>query len=460
MPRLLALLFLTCLTTTAALAQPVAGWRNDGSGIYPDATVVTEWSPDNNVLWKTPMPAWGNACPVVMGDRIFVTAEPFTLVCVDANTGAILWQRSHAYTDLVAPEEVPALEAAIEDGRDKLERMRRTQQRTRRVKQQLQDAPDDEALKSELAELEQTAAELREAAASYENAWYRLPDTHETNGYASATPVTDGRYVAAVFGNGVVACYDMDGNKQWALIVEKPTHVWGHSASPAICGERLLVHIKGVTCLDLATGEQIWQTAVPENWGSLALTTVQDTPLVITSRGDILRVSDGVAVARSLFSLDYNSPTVSGDVVYFAQHGGPAIKLGALDGDTLETQVLWHMTPHQERYYASPVIHNGRVYVYQQQGRFTAIDAQTGQSLYEQQLDLHGDVAYPSPALAGDLLLCSSDNGTTAVIRPGEGSAEVLAVNRLEPFRGSPVAVGNRLYIRGHSNLYCIGATQ
>jgi outer membrane protein assembly factor BamB len=444
--------------TTALAAGPVTGWRNDGGGIYPDATPLTTWSPESNILWKTQLPAWGNSSPVLVGDRIVVTAEPYTLLCLDANTGAVLWQRNHDYTDLVAADEGPAIQQAIQEGQQKQGEMRKAQQRIRRLKQTLQDTPDDEAAKTELAGLEKTVADLQATLQPYADAWYRVPDTRPENGYASATPVSDGERVAAVFGNGVVACYDLEGNRLWARVVEKPTHVWGHSTSPVISGSSLLVHIKNVTSLDISTGAQLWQTAAPEIWGSLALTTVGETPIVITAKGDALRVSDGVVLARSVASLEYGTPTVAGDVVYFAEMNGKAIKLGALNGDVLETSVLWQMTPRKDRYYASPVISDGLVYVCNQAGLLTVVDASSGQTVYEQPLDLGGAV-YPSPTLAGGLLFISSDNGTTAVIRPGR-TFELVGTNNLEPFRGSAVFSGGRQYIRGQQNMICIGAAQ
>jgi hypothetical protein len=60
--------------------------------------------------------------------------------------------------------------------------------------------------------------------------------------------------------------------------------------------------------------------------------------------------------------------------------------------------------------------------------------------------------------MAGEHIFVSSDNGTTAVITPGREYNEV-ARNTLEEFRASPVFVGDRLYIRGVENFYCIGET-
>ena len=39
----------------------------------------------------TPMPDIGVACPIVVGERIYVTSEPADLICLDKKTGRILW---------------------------------------------------------------------------------------------------------------------------------------------------------------------------------------------------------------------------------------------------------------------------------------------------------------------------------------------------------------------------------
>ena len=75
-----------CLSVAPdARADSPQGWRRNGSGVYPNTDPPLEWSVDNNVLWKAPMPARSNALPVLTGDRIFVCAEPFTLICLDGH---------------------------------------------------------------------------------------------------------------------------------------------------------------------------------------------------------------------------------------------------------------------------------------------------------------------------------------------------------------------------------------
>jgi outer membrane protein assembly factor BamB len=57
-----------------------------------------QWDPAG-ALWKTVLPGQGHASPIVWGDCVLtVTALPATrervLLCLDRNTGRILWQRT------------------------------------------------------------------------------------------------------------------------------------------------------------------------------------------------------------------------------------------------------------------------------------------------------------------------------------------------------------------------------
>src|SRR3954451_17278076 len=67
-------------TVIALLLQLAAGARAgdwpmfrgpDGNGISAEKGLPLEWGPDRNVRWNVPLPAPGNSCPVVSGDRVF-----------------------------------------------------------------------------------------------------------------------------------------------------------------------------------------------------------------------------------------------------------------------------------------------------------------------------------------------------------------------------------------------------
>ncbi|MCX7590997.1 MAG: PQQ-binding-like beta-propeller repeat protein, partial [Kiritimatiellae bacterium] len=91
---------------TQIYSAEITGWRGNGMGCYPNAEPPTEWGPDKNIIWSTNLPSWGNATPVIVGDRIFITSEPTDLLCLQRSDGKILWQARNTYFEPLTPEEI------------------------------------------------------------------------------------------------------------------------------------------------------------------------------------------------------------------------------------------------------------------------------------------------------------------------------------------------------------------
>jgi hypothetical protein len=381
--------FITMMIAVTAGGDTI-GWRTDGTGRYPDANPPLQWSSTQNVVWKTPMPAAGNATPVIVGERIFVCAEPDLLLCFNAQTGKIIWQKRNAYQDLNPPKRLD------------------------------------------------------------------MPRRHNTNGYSSPTPVTNSKNVFVVFGNGIAACYDLRGNRRWIKYIDSPKHGWGHSASPLLVGDKLIVMINDMRALNPANGSPLWRIEMSPRWGSPIATRIGKTDVIITPTGRIVRAGDGRVLHQHLGSLNYNTPIVDGDKVYFidGERQTRAYQLPQQAGDSVQVKTLWSSRIAKNRYYASPLLHDGVIYAINMSGRFSAIDAASGEVLYKKKLQLGGTV-YPSIALAGEKLYVSSDSGQTFVIEPGR-HYKIASKNKLGAFRSSPVFVGNKMYIRTMSHLYCI----
>ena len=66
---------LVCLgLNAAAVAGDFSQFRGPrGWGIVPDQPIPREWSVEQNVAWKVPIPGAGWSQPIVRGDRVFVT---------------------------------------------------------------------------------------------------------------------------------------------------------------------------------------------------------------------------------------------------------------------------------------------------------------------------------------------------------------------------------------------------
>lgn len=383
---------------TLTLSAVTVGWRMDGNGRYPAATPPTQWSTTEHVLWATALPQWSNSSPVLVGDRIIVCAEPSTVLCLD-QTGKILWQKSCDYRDLPR--------ASI---------------------------PED----------------------------LRLPATQGDNGYSSDTPVCDGKFIYMSFGSGLVVCYNMDGERQWLRLPEKPAHPqgFGHSFSPVLVGDTLVVQMNDMFALDAKTGAERWRAKHKHDWGTPSPVHIGDYDVLITDGGDIVNVADGKTLATTGMPLDYGSPFVQDNVIYGAYGAtAQAVQLACTDAGQMSTKPLWRTGVDEDRYYAAPLLVDGLLYLVNQKGVLSVLDAKSGEKVYSQRIAF-GGIFYQTPVLAGNVIMISSENGRSLLFKPGR-SYEEISRPILEPFRSTPVFEGKRMYIRTAtrtSKLYCIGS--
>ena len=450
---LLIMGILVILSGITLFAQEPFGFRSNGQGRYPDASPVTEWGVSTNVMWKAPMPGGSNASPVLCGDRLFVCSEPSTLVCVNRSDGKILWQKSNDYSDLLTdPGE---REKALEEGKksaDLKKALDAKNSESWKLSGQLKKSPEDKDLKKQI---EETKKQIEELVRNINQLAFGPPRTEKSNGYTSATPVTDGKLVWAVFGSGVVVCYDREGNRIWGRFIEKPPHEWGSCISPVLAGNMLLVQFDNMYGIEAATGKQQWKTKTPWGWGSPVLVSAGEQTLVYTCKGSAIRVNDGVEVFRGVANLGFNSAVLQDDTIYYIQEIPKAFKPSR--DPLVKPKELWTGAKIRNgRYYATPLVHNGLIYALVESDVLTVLDGNTGLAVYEKKLEHLKGTAYSSPTLAGKYIFLSSENGNTVVLEPGREYKEV-ARNVLEPFRSTPVFSENRMFLRTAKNLFCIG---
>ncbi|HET6427001.1 MAG TPA: PQQ-binding-like beta-propeller repeat protein [Phycisphaerae bacterium] len=457
-----------CMVLAAACwahAQPVVGWRTDGTGRYPDADPPITWSAQENVVWKTPMPDWSNATPVVVGERIFVCSEPADLICVRASDGEVMWRRPNGYEQYLSPEEAAKVKEDLARAKPIRQRYNAARKASAEADREWKKAPDDPAVKAKADRLKKEAAALAEELEPLTK--YAPPKASALTGYSTPTPVSDGRFVYVHTGLGTTACYDLDGNRKWIAMTDKPRHDWaGHSNSPLLADGKLIVHVVDATGLDAATGRELWRTK--SRWhdifGSPISVNVGGTAVLVSPGGDAIRVADGRTLAREMFHHEFAAPVAEGRVVYSVGAGDSdciAIQLPEEGGEELAPRVLWRKPIRKDRYYASPLIHDGLIYAVTRRCVLSVLDAADGTVVYEKKLEMGGDPkdedqVFASVTLAGGNVYVSHRLGTTVVLAAGREYRQ-LAVNKLEEFRACPVFVGRRMYVRGMKHLWCIG---
>jgi outer membrane protein assembly factor BamB len=133
-----------------------------------------------------------------------------------------------------------------------------------------------------------------------------------------------------------------------------------------------------------------------------------------------------------------------------------AIKLGRT-GDLTGTDAVAWETTRGTSYTGSPALHDGRLYVFSDNGLLSAFDAATGQPAYVQARLPKAYSVKASPLVVRDRVYLATEDGDVVVVKTG-GQLEVLATNTLtdQSFIASPIAVEKDLYLRSRTHLFRI----
>jgi outer membrane protein assembly factor BamB len=158
------------------------------------------------------------------------------------------------------------------------------------------------------------------------------------------------------------------------------------------------------------------------------------------------------------------APIYHNGIVYvMSGHRDPrlmAIRLGK-EGDLTGTDaVLWNHT-RGIAYTASPVLHEGKLYVLTDSGQVSCFNIATGEPYYHQVRLPRPYNFKASPVGATGKLYLASEDGDVIILKMGE-KMEVLATNRLEDqvFIASPIIVGGEIFLRSQNHLYCISESK
>ena len=130
MPTTVALLI------TAIVAAAPTGWLGDGTGHF-EGSVPTGWSADAPGGWVTSLSDWSNASPVVVGEKVCVTIEPLSVVCLSTATGKQLWSHEVTYLDTVVAADRPRVAAEQAEAQRLAEALRSKERELNKLKREL-----------------------------------------------------------------------------------------------------------------------------------------------------------------------------------------------------------------------------------------------------------------------------------------------------------------------------------
>ena len=303
------------------------------------------------------------------------------------------------------------------------------------------------------------------------------PTCHPDNSYASCTPYIEAGRVYVHFGSSGTACIDtQSGEKLWERTDLSCDHLRGPASSPIVHEDLLLIHFDGidlqyVVALDKQTGETVWKKDRDIDYGADQgdLKKAYGTPAIFNVAG-----SEQLISPSAVETIAYDPR--SGDELWRVRHGGmnasgvPIYEYGlvfinaGVGNQTLigvrppsepasDPKIVWN-TGQGVSSQGSVLVHNGALFMFNGSGIATCLAARSGQKLWKKRL---GGQFWSSPVLGGKRIYCANREGDVYVL-DASPELKILAQNSFpEGFSASPAIAGNRLILRSHKNLYCIG---
>ena len=295
---------------------------------------------------------------------------------------------------------------------------------------------------------------------------------HYKNGFASATPATDGQRVYASFGARGLLAVDMNGKVEWHRDLGRMDAYHGTAGSPLLYKDRLILYQDQfndsfIAAFETRTGRELWRTRrdAQAGWGTPIAVHVGDHDEIIVNSQWIVRAYNpdtGAELWNCRGTSDEVIPTpVVGYGMVFCSSGrsGPtlAIRPGGR-GDVTKTHLSW-TSPRGSPFVPSPILYGEHLYMVNDIASIvTCLEAKTGKVLWQGRLGVALRVGFSaSPVAVDGKVFFTNDDGETFVLKAGP-TFELMHVNHIgESTLATPGLVDGRWYIRTVRNLIAIG---
>jgi imidazolonepropionase-like amidohydrolase/outer membrane protein assembly factor BamB len=413
------------------------------AGIADGQFPPTAWDAEKsvNIRWKTPIPGLGHSCPVVWGDRVFVTtavsSDPksefkaglygdvdpvkdtsvhtWRVYCLDKHTGKPLWEQT-------AHQGVPKIKR------------------------------------------------------------------HPKGSHANSTPAIDASHVVVNFGSEGLYCYDHAGTLLWKRDLGTlasgwfydADYQWGFGSSPILYKDWVIIQCdigKGsfLAAYNLADGREIWRTQREEipSWGTPTIVTGPQGDELVTNATKFARGYDP-QTGKELWRLGKHSeitvptPLAAHGLVFITSGYRPiqpiyAVRLGSRgdlslkDGKSSSDAIAWSTTKGGP-YMPTPIVYGDYLYVCSNNGILTCYEAKTGKQVYKERLGGSGGYT-ASPVAADGRIYFTSEQDGIQVVRAGP-KFELLANNPVgEVCMATPAISDGMIFVRTQHHLLGIART-
>lgn len=368
------------------------GFRGSANNGLPDKT-IQNWDGQQEIAWQADLPGRGLSSPIIVGNRVYVTCssgslqEKLHVLCFNAADGEKVWQRNFWATGRTV--------------------------------------------------------------------------TNPTTCVAAPSPTSDGKHIFAFYSSNDLICLDLDGNLKWfrGLTYDYPnvSNSLGMASSALSIGDKVVVLLETddeafAAGIDVKTGETSWRIDRPEraNWTSPAPSADGKHVLMQSSKGvsavdvatgeEVWNYADGAATQPS--------PVVVGDVAYVASNGLTAIRPGK--SNTNVPEIVWQVSSIRPSV-ASPIAYNGNIHVINSSGVMVAASQKDGERLWQSRLQ--GKYS-ASPVMAGGKLVAVNHDGTSVVIDPANEGEILSRLEMNETMLGTPAVSEDAIYFRSDNHLF------
>jgi outer membrane protein assembly factor BamB len=413
--RITQLCVVVFLLATVANAENWPHWRGPSlNGLSAEKNLPVRWSPEENIVWKLPLPGLSGSTPIIWGDLIFLNvAEGDNLFfwCIDRKKGDVLWKKPMGSGNVKMRKHNMSSPSPVTDGKSVFV------------------MTGTGILKGfDFKGKELWSRDIQREYGEFGLNW----------GYASSPLLLDDSlYVQVLHGmktdepSYVMRIGKKTGKTLWK--VDRATNAIRESpdsySTPGLLryGKNIEIVITGGDCVtghDPANGKELWR-------------------------------ANGLNPENNPFYRIVASPVIFNDIIYAPTKVKPllALKAGGR-GDITSSHVLWSTANGPD--VPTPVTDGKYFYVVNDRGIVWCLDAKTGQEIYGQQRIKPGTYS-ASPVLADGKIYITSEDGLTTVIKAGP-KFEVVAENALNDYcLSSPAISGGQIFIRTSQHLFCIG---
>ena len=419
---------LVALFAATSVAEDWTRFRGTAGAGVSDSAAPIKWDANTNIKWKTELPGSGSSCPIVLKDRVYLTC--YTGYGEDPKN----------------PGEVKNLKRHI------------------------------------LAFDRSNGKEVWRTTIDSENDEDPFKGFITHHGYASSTPVTDGKHIFVHFGKTGLFAFDMNGKEVWKKHVGKKSDPmkWGNGASAVIYKDTVILNAgntgNSIVAFNKSDGSEVWKVEdekFTNTWTTPIVVKVKDRDeLIINMPGKILSYDPNTGKelwwAKSPIERTVCGSCVYHDGVVYAMGGREgraiAVKSGG-EGDVSETHTVW--TAPLRSGINTPIIADGNL-VWIAQGQVHCASCKTGEYVFRERLPAKNNNGparrgpsgdYASPIAIGSKILLTTKTGTTHVIESGN-ELKMVNENSIEGdtgrFNATPAVSDGQIFIRSDNKLYCI----